>query len=180
MLVIEDDPDDREIYGKLLWYNGFEVLFADTGQAGLRVALEHRPDLVLLDLILPEASGIDVCAALRGDPRTRRIPIVVLTARSAAEMGEAARLAGCDLFLEKPLAPLEVLHAVEALIGRPPPPTPEADDPPPPAAPLRRSAPARPYGRKRGAAPPDAANCPDPGPEGATPEDASRPPTPEA
>lgn len=128
ILVVDDDPDDREIYGKLLWYNGFDLLYAESGETALRLARSHLPDLILLDLVLPDATGLDVCSSVKGHPHTRDIPVVMLTGRTEAETGGPARAAGCERFLQKPLAPIDVLHTVEELIGRAPLPTPEADE----------------------------------------------------
>lgn len=122
MLAVEDEQHDWLIYGKMLWYNGFDVLHAENGEDGLRMAREHIPDVILADLMMPGMGGIDMCRAIKEDPEIWHIPVVVLTARSVWEFGRKAREAGCDLFLEKPMGPLEVLHTVEDLVGRPPPP----------------------------------------------------------
>lgn len=121
VLVVEDSEADWEVYGRMLWYNGYDVLHAPDGVAGLRLARERRPDLVLLDLDLPELPGLDVCRRLTADPDTAAIPVVILTAYRAHFKENAARLAGCSRFLEKPLGPVEVLHEVESLIGQAPP-----------------------------------------------------------
>lgn len=120
VLVLEDERHDWEIYGKVLLYNGFDVLYAGEGNEGLDMAREQVPDLVLIDLGLPGLDGLAVCRALRSDPRTAGIPVVILTARSRSEYEHRARLAGCSLYLEKPINPVALLHEVEHLIGRPP------------------------------------------------------------
>lgn len=122
VLVAEDEHHDWLIYGKLLWYNGFDVLHAEDGDEGLRLAREHKPDLVLADLMLPGLNGIDLCREIKHDPATSHIPVIMLTARRAAEYGSRATSAGCECFLEKPIGPVEVLHEVERRVGRPPPP----------------------------------------------------------
>lgn len=120
VLAVEDDRNDWLMYGKMLWYNGFDVIHAEDGEEGLRMAREHVPDVILADLVLPRMSGIRMCSELRKDPATREIPIVVLTGRREREVGPRAREAGCDVFLEKPVGPVEVLHVVERLVGRAP------------------------------------------------------------
>lgn len=122
VLAVEDDEQDWQMYGKLLWYNGFDVIHAEDGEEGLRMAREYLPDIVLADLMLPRLDGIDMCRALKEDPETAPIPVVVLTARRWREFGARARGAGCDVFLEKPIGPVAVLHLVEDMVGRPPPP----------------------------------------------------------
>lgn len=121
ILVIEDEVDDQEIYGKILWYNHYDVLFADCGFEGLRLARTTHPDLILLDLRLPDVNGTEVCEELKADPATADIPVVVLTASRAEEYREWARGQCCAAFLEKPMEPFEVLKEVQRLIGDPPP-----------------------------------------------------------
>jgi two-component system, OmpR family, phosphate regulon response regulator PhoB len=121
ILLVEDDPNDREIYGKTLWYNGFDVVEGDDGKAALGLAREHVPDLVVVDLLLPGLNGIEVCRRLKADPVTAEIPVIALTARSEREFGLLAQDAGVMSYLEKPIGPLQVLKAVEAVVGRPPP-----------------------------------------------------------
>lgn len=117
ILVVDDDADERELYGKLLWYNGFDVAFAEDGYEGLRVAQERAPDLVLLDMVMPGMDGLTLCARLRERPATARTPVIALTGRPENEIGRAARAAGCTDFLEKPIAPVDVLRRIEQLIG---------------------------------------------------------------
>lgn len=122
VLAVEDERHDWLIYGKLLWYNGFDVLWAESAEEGLRLATEHAPDVVLADLVLPGMTGLELCEALKADPRTRHIPVIMLTGRSRQEFEGRALEAGCERYLEKPIGPLEVLHTIEDLVGRPPPP----------------------------------------------------------
>ena len=122
VLAVEDEYHDWLIYGKLLWYNGFDVLHAESAEDGLGLAREYLPDVILADLVLPQMSGIDLCRAVREDPRLRDIPVIMLTGRSEREYGSKAREAGCTTYLEKPTGPLDLLHTIEELVGRPPPP----------------------------------------------------------
>ncbi|HUG41348.1 MAG TPA: response regulator [Longimicrobiales bacterium] len=125
IVVAEDEPREWEIYGKILWYNGFDVLHASDGEEALALVRQHPPDLVILDLMMPKLNGIEVCQRLKQDPATSHIPVIALTARPRWEAGREARNAGCTAYLEKPLGPLAVLHAVEDLIGRAPPVAPD-------------------------------------------------------
>ena len=122
VLAVEDEQHDWLIYGKLLWYNGFDVLHAHDAEEGCLLAEKHEPDLVLADLMLPGMNGLEMCRKLKTDPRTRDIPVVLLTGHKEREYGTQAREAGCVRFLEKPIGPVEVLHAVEDLVGKAPPP----------------------------------------------------------
>ena len=118
VLVVDDNAHDREIYGKLLWYNGFEVALAEDGENALEMVGRVRPDLVVLDMRLPGRDGLDVCRELKNAPETAGIPVIALSARPELEMGRPATRAGCATYLEKPIAPVEVLYEVERLIGR--------------------------------------------------------------
>ena len=118
VLVVEDNAGDRVIYGNILWYNGFDVIFAVDGEAGFKVARERRPDLILLDLQLPLLHGSELSSRLKQDNDTKDIPIVALTGRRLSELGGNASVLGYAKFLEKPASPLQVLRVVEQLIGR--------------------------------------------------------------
>lgn len=120
VLVVEDDPDDREIYGRVLCYNGFDVIFASDVATAVRSARDQAPDLILLDLGLPTGSGLDICRELRQRSDCATIPIIALSGYPEAEMGEPARRAGCSSYIEKPASPVDVLHAVEDMIGKAP------------------------------------------------------------
>jgi CheY-like chemotaxis protein len=121
VLVVEDNPEELDLYGKILWYNGFDVVYARDGAEGLRCAARYEPDLVLLDLGLPEMSGLELCRQLKERTASADLPVVVLTARAQIACGHQARRAGCDVYLEKPHSPLGVLKEVERLIGQAPP-----------------------------------------------------------
>ena len=116
ILVIEDDPLSLKLYGDLIRSRGYGLLTAADGATGLDLARDQKPDLIITDARLPEHSGIEVCRALKSDPATRDIPILMLTAWPQLEAN--ARAAGCDAFLVKPV-PISVLwREVEGLIGR--------------------------------------------------------------
>jgi CheY-like chemotaxis protein len=120
ILVVEDDAHDREIYGRMLCYNGFDVLFAATAADALQAAAGHRVDLVLLDLGLPDASGLALLQQLRRLPGWRGIPVIAISGFSRNTMASQARRLGCVKYIEKPASPIEVLHTVEARLGRAP------------------------------------------------------------
>jgi CheY-like chemotaxis protein len=147
ILLAEDDVHDSEIYGKTLWYNGYDVIHGGDGEAALELARRHAPDLVLVDLLLPRMNGIDLCRQLRDDPAFRDVPLIALTARAEREFGLLARDAGCSGYLEKPIGPFAVLEAVERMIGRAPPPVEDEDQtssrPSRPSRPSRAARPTR-------------------------------------
>ena len=120
VLLVDDDPHDREIYGQILCYNGFDVVCAGNGASGMRLARRVLPDIVLLDIGLPDLHGLDLCSSLRTGENTSQIPVIALSAYAEARMGEQARLAGCTRYIEKPASPVTVLHEIEHLVGKPP------------------------------------------------------------
>ncbi|MFK7990941.1 MAG: response regulator [Sandaracinaceae bacterium] len=100
ILHIEDDPKNRLLVQKLLRADGHEVVDAENGLDGIRLAQEHRPDLVLVDLYLPDLDGYEVTLRLRGTPALEGVPIVAITAEGDREISLAV---GADGFLEKPI-----------------------------------------------------------------------------
>jgi CheY-like chemotaxis protein len=118
ILVVEDNRDELAIYTTLLTYRGYRVLSASDYDSGLRTALEHRPDMAIVDVRLGDDSpdGCELVHALRRDDRTRAMPVIVHTAfgdvyhRSLSELG-------CEQVINKPADPTRLIHAVEQLIG---------------------------------------------------------------
>lgn len=105
ILIIEDDPSVQDVLGQLLVRDGLEVLSAGDGAGGVRLAIAENPDLILLDVNLPDMDGFEVCTRLKAEPRTRHIPVVILTAE-AREVGQRVRglESGADDYLFKPIS----------------------------------------------------------------------------
>ena len=117
VLTVEDEPDLRLILQDNLEFEGYEVLSASTGEEGLDLAMAKRPDLVLLDLLLPRMSGYEVCRRLRAEQFT--MPIIMLTARNA-EMDRVTGLElGADDYVGKPFGVKELLARVRVQLRRP-------------------------------------------------------------
>ncbi len=116
VLLVEDNPENREIYGTYLRHFGYEVLEATDGAEGVRIARESRPRLVLMDVGLPVLDGLEATRRLKADPATAAIPVVALTAHAMAGDREAARDAGCDGYVTKPVEPTRVLAVVRAFL----------------------------------------------------------------
>jgi CheY-like chemotaxis protein len=114
ILVCDDDPSLRELVRAVLGTR-YEFVEAADGLEALALARELRPDLIVLDVMLPGLSGIDVLEALRGDVELQGMPVVVITAWSHAEVD--AQLAGADRFVSKPFDPDDLSRAVEELLG---------------------------------------------------------------
>jgi two-component system, OmpR family, alkaline phosphatase synthesis response regulator PhoP len=118
ILVVEDDLDIGELVGRYLKKAGFEVELLASGRDALAAIAQRPPHLVVLDLMLPHLSGTDVCRAVRANPATSALPIIMLTARA----DEAERIAGLELgaddYIAKPFSPNEVVARVRALLRR--------------------------------------------------------------
>jgi two-component system response regulator CpxR len=118
VVLIEDEPDLREILQYNLTQAGHRVQAAATAEAGLRLARESLPDIVLLDLMLPDRPGTTVCTALKREPRTQDIPIIMVTAKGE----EVDRIVGLELgaddYLSKPFNPRELVARIRAILRR--------------------------------------------------------------
>jgi len=113
ILVCDDDPSLRELVRAVLGPR-FRFVEAADGSEALALAREERPDLIVLDVMLPGLSGIEVLEELRGSPALKDIPVVVITAWSHAEID--VQVAGADRFVSKPFDPDELSTAVEELL----------------------------------------------------------------
>ena len=116
VLVVDDVPQVRQAFGRFLATAGMEPSFAADGVEGLMAARASRPDLVLCDIEMPRMDGIALCAALRADAETRRLPIVAVTG-SGEEAARAAMAAGCDAVLPEPCSPALLLATIRELLG---------------------------------------------------------------
>jgi two-component system phosphate regulon response regulator PhoB len=118
ILVVDDEPDALEVLGFKLKEAGYVPLFAEDGARAITMARDERPALIVLDLMLPEVDGLEVCKILRRDPGTAAIPIIMLTAR-AAEMDRVLGLElGADDYVTKPFSPRELVLRIKKLLAR--------------------------------------------------------------
>lgn len=118
ILVVDDEPDALELISFNLKNAGLDVVTASDGETALQRARAHLPDLILLDLMLPEVDGLEVCKILRRDPATAALPIIMVTAR-AAEMDRVLGLElGADDYVTKPFSPRELVLRVKNLLRR--------------------------------------------------------------
>jgi two-component system phosphate regulon response regulator PhoB len=116
ILVIEDEPDALELIEFNLKANGFHVLTASTGERGIRKAESQIPDLILLDLMLPDVDGLEVCKILRRNSKTAPIPVIILTAR-ATDIDRILGLElGADDYMVKPFSPRELILRIKRSI----------------------------------------------------------------
>ncbi len=118
LLIAEDDPDIRELISFRLSAAGHAVTAVEDGPSALDAAADALPDLVLLDVMMPGLSGIDVCRSLRAQPETADLPVILLTARSQEADVQAGFRAGADDYMTKPFSPRELVSRINALLAR--------------------------------------------------------------
>jgi DNA-binding response OmpR family regulator len=118
ILVVDDDPDIRELVQLKLDLSGFTTVAADDGETALRLVADARPDLVVLDVMMPGLSGFAVCERLREDPATARLPVILLTAKAQESDLERGFAAGATDYLVKPFSPRELVSRVNAALAR--------------------------------------------------------------
>lgn len=116
VLVVEDDSAIRQLVAMKLTRAGYEVLAEDNGKAGLATALDERPDLVILDWMMPGLSGVEVCRAMRTDPRAEHIGVLLLTARAQEGDIDQGFAAGATDYMVKPFRGRELISRVESLL----------------------------------------------------------------
>ena len=117
ILIVEDESSIAMSLEFLLSNDGYETRLARDGEEALRSARIFQPDLVVLDLMLPQLSGLEVCRALRADPRQSRIKVLMLTARGAATDMARGQSAGVDAYQVKPFSTQELLAQVRRLLA---------------------------------------------------------------
>jgi CheY-like chemotaxis protein len=119
VLIVDDVQDNRTVYVLYLKFSGFRVAEAENGEEALRQAEALLPDVIVMDLSLPVMDGWEATRRLKRDPRTKRIPVVVLTGHALPEYARTAREAGCDLVITKPCLPDQLLEAIRRILDAP-------------------------------------------------------------
>jgi len=118
ILIVEDEPDIRKLVHYNLTQERFKVLEAEDGEKALKIVQREKPHLIVLDLMLPGLSGLELCRNLRERPETSQVPILMLTAKA----GEADRVVGLEMgaddYLTKPFSPRELVARVKAILRR--------------------------------------------------------------
>jgi DNA-binding response OmpR family regulator len=117
VLVVDDDPVILDVVEMVLRGNGIEVSTRSTGEEGVRAAHDEPPDCAVVDVSMPDMSGLQVCRALREDPITADVPIILLTGKGQWLDVATGFDAGADDYLVKPFTPQELLTRVEALLA---------------------------------------------------------------
>ncbi len=117
LLIADDEEAVRSLVRMTLEVDSFEILEAGDGPEALAMARRHRPDLVLLDVAMPGLSGFEVCRALKGDPATASMTVIMLTAKAQDSERQQGLDAGADDYFTKPFSPLVLLTRVDELFA---------------------------------------------------------------
>jgi two-component system cell cycle response regulator DivK len=116
ILVVEDQEDNRRIVRDLLTSTGYELIEALDGETGVRMAKEHQPDLILMDIQLPGLDGYEATRRIKAEPTLRAIPIVVVTSYALSGDDAKAMAAGADAYVAKPFSPRQLLATIRKLL----------------------------------------------------------------
>ena len=117
VLIVEDNELNMKLFHDLLEAHGYDTIETRNGVEALDLAREHRPDLILMDIQLPEVSGLDVTKWLKEDERTRAIPVIAVTAFAMKGDEERIRSGGCEAYLSKPISVAKFLETVRHYLG---------------------------------------------------------------
>ncbi len=120
ILIIDDDIDTLKLVGIMLERKGFRILASTTGKKGLDFARNEKPDLILLDIMIPDMSGYEIAKQIRSTPETETIPIIMFTARSQVDDKVEGLEAGADAYITKPARPRELFAQVNSILKRSP------------------------------------------------------------
>jgi two-component system cell cycle response regulator DivK len=118
VLIVDDAPDARDIYSLHFRHHGYAALTAPDGDTGIATAIRMRPDVIVMDLAMPGINGISAAHHLKNEPRTRDIPIILLTGHAGKAIQYGALEMGVDVFLTKPCLPEDLETHVQRLIQR--------------------------------------------------------------
>src|ERR1700722_5214906 len=119
ILIVEDNDTDVRLLKDILETRGYNILQTRDGLEAIDLAVVNLPDLILMDIQLPDMSGLEVTRRLRGDDRSRRIPIIAVTAFAMGWHEREALDSGCDAYISKPISMLGFLRTVESFLPRP-------------------------------------------------------------
>jgi DNA-binding response OmpR family regulator len=118
ILVVDDELESLKLIGLMLQRRGYEIIAARSGRQALEKALSDNPDLVILDVMMPDMDGYEVCRRLRASPTTASVPVIMFTAKTMVDDKVTGFQAGADDYLTKPVHPEELASRIEAVLVR--------------------------------------------------------------
>jgi len=117
-ILIVDDTETVLMFEKMMLVGEYDVRIAKTGKEALRSVADSRPDIILLDIVMPEMDGISTCRQLKSDAATKDIPVIIVTTKGETEKVEEAFTAGCNDYLTKPINRLNLLEKINEFLGQ--------------------------------------------------------------
>ena len=117
VLIVEDNELNMKLFHDLLDAHGYNILQTKDGMEALDIAREHRPDLILMDIQLPEVSGLEVTQWLKDDENLRSIPVIAVTAFAMKGDEEKIRQGGCEAYLSKPISVAKFFETIDQFLG---------------------------------------------------------------
>jgi CheY-like chemotaxis protein len=117
VLVVDDNEDNLQIMSRILLGRGFEVRTARDGKSALRSLEQQRPDVVLLDIMMPEMDGIEVLDRIRANPQSASLPVILVTGKGQDEDVLAGYKYGADYYITKPFTARQLLHGIGLVLG---------------------------------------------------------------
>ncbi len=117
ILLIDDEPDQILMIGERLKAQGYNFISARNGEEGLKMVKNEKPDLVIVDLVIPKVDGFEVCRCIKQDSETKDIPVIMVSAYGMKEFGKAAVEIGADDCLKRPHEENDLINAIENLLG---------------------------------------------------------------
>lgn len=118
VLIVEDEESLLKLESILLTSKGFEVKGVSNGKAALEYLEEEKPDLILLDIMLPEIDGFEVCQRIKSNPETKSIPVIMLTAKKSREDMARGELVGADWYITKPFKSAMVIETIQRFVAK--------------------------------------------------------------
>ena len=118
ILIVEDEPRNRKLFRDLLQLKGYATLEATNGKQGVKIAREKKPDLILMDILMPIMDGLEATRILKTDAETKDIPIIALTSYAMKGDEERIRQAGCDEYITKPIDTREFVKKITEYLAR--------------------------------------------------------------
>ncbi len=119
VMIIEDEEDAAELFAEMMRVSGFRVVKTSKSAPAIEMMSAEKPDVILLDIMMPEVSGLDILRYMRGDPMLANIPVVVITAKGMPADIKNGMEAGASSYLTKPVGFLDLKEAVERALGSP-------------------------------------------------------------
>ena len=117
ILIVDDEPEIVEFIGMRLAAKSYDIIKAFNGEDALRMAMKEKPDLIILDVLMPPPDGLKVCSTLKNDASYKNIPIILLSAKATEKDRETGKQCGADEYLTKPFENKDLLDNIKKLLG---------------------------------------------------------------